>query len=169
MSIELDRLHFEKVISFLTRGNFNIDKNLDRLINTYYNLFNGYDKDESSLTEYLIKFKTIEKYSNTININNIPFSSFCEHHFLKFEGFIDISYIPKDYILGFDRFFELVNINSRKLQLQEKLGNDILNSIVKILQPLECIVKIKAKHDCICIRGFEARDVFIETISSFNF
>jgi GTP cyclohydrolase I len=169
MSIDSHRLHFEKIISFLTRGHFNIDKNLDRFIETYYNLFNGYDKDESLLSKYLIKIQKIEKYSDTINVNNIPFSSFCEHHFLKFEGYIDISYIPKDYILGFDRFLDLININSRRLQLQEKLGKDILNSIVKVLQPLECKVKIKAKHDCICIRGFEAKEVFIETVSSFNF
>ncbi len=169
MSDELCRLHFEKVISFLTRGNFNQDKNLDKLIATYYDLFSGYDKKESSIYESLIRFQTTEKNTNIINVNNIPFVSFCEHHFLKFEGFIDISYVPKDYILGFDRFIDLVDTMSKRLQLQEKLGNDILNSIVKFLQPLKCLVKIKAKHDCICIRGFEKKEVFIETLSSFNF
>jgi GTP cyclohydrolase I len=92
---------------------------------------------------------TVTNVNDIIFIKNISFYSLCEHHLLPFFGEVNIAYIPrKGNILGFSKFSELINVFSMRLQLQEKLTEQIANMIDKLIDPCGVIVIIYAKHLC---------------------
>jgi GTP cyclohydrolase I len=97
-------------------------------------------------------FKTDVRNENIL-VKNIPFYSFCEHHLLPFFGRIHISYIPKDgLIIGFSGFVTIVRALSRRLQLQERLTDEIADKVMSILQPHGVMVVVEARHLCVEMR-----------------
>lgn len=91
-------------------------------------------------------------------MRNIDFTSFCKHHILPFSGTVSIAYIPNKYIIGLSKFARIVDCFAKRLQLQERLTDDILNSINKHLQPLGAVVLVKAQHQCMMCRGVKQKD-----------
>lgn len=98
-----------------------------------------------------------EKISSSIAVNNIEFYSMCEHHMLPFWGTVSVSLIPnKDgKVLGLSKFGRLVDAFSRRLQVQERLGMQLIEVIEKILKPQAICVKVQARHMCMMMRGVE--------------
>lgn len=84
---------------------------------------------------------------------NIEFSSLCEHHLTPFYGTVDISYIPNQFIVGFGNIPQIVKHCSKKLQLQEKLTNDIVQIFETHVKPKQIDIKITAKHECCRVSG----------------
>ena len=92
--------------------------------------------------------------NNIIEINNISFCSFCEHHLLPFYGTVNIKYLPKNNkILGISKFARIINYFSRNFQLQERLTNQIAEFIYSKISPQAIEVTIEAEHMCMTIRG----------------
>lgn len=95
-----------------------------------------------------------EKHDEIILLRNIPFCSFCEHHLLPFIGKAHIAYIPRHgKVTGLSKIARVVDILSKKLQVQEKLTTQIANIINDVLQPRGVMVIIEAEHLCMSIRG----------------
>lgn len=100
-------------------------------------------------------------YDQMIAVTKIRFVSHCEHHMAEFAGTVDIAYIPKANvpgqhdgpILGLSKLVRIVNMFSRKLQVQERLTSDIATFINEYCRPLGVGVVIRATHSCMCSRG----------------
>lgn len=90
---------------------------------------------------------------DVIRAEDIPFFSLCEHHLLPFFGTCSISYCPSDKILGFGKLPDIVELYSRRLQLQERLTTEIANCIEKYLKPKSLVVRISAQQLCVTMRG----------------
>jgi len=106
---------------------------------------------------YVKKFhiESSEESDEIVVVRHVPVRSICEHHLLPFFGEANIAYIPRHEVLGFSKFARIINIYSKRLQLQERLTNQIADALMEILQPKGLIVMINATHTCALIRGVE--------------
>lgn len=88
-------------------------------------------------------------------VKDIPFYSCCEHHMVPFYGKVSIAYIPRDRVVGLSKFARLVECFARRLQVQERLTKQIIDSIVEVLNPIGTMVVVEAEHMCMTMRGVQ--------------
>jgi GTP cyclohydrolase IA len=114
-------------------------------------LLTGYDKDAKDL------FTVFESdgYDQMIIVKDLDVRSMCEHHCLPFVGKAHIGYIPTDKIVGLSKLARLVDMFSRRLQVQERLTAQIADAMVEHLQPLGAMVVLEAEHTCMSLRGVQ--------------
>ena len=93
------------------------------------------------------------KYDDLVMVKNIEFCSMCEHHLLPFYGVVHVSYIPNKRIIGLSKIARIVEKHSRKLQVQERMTEDIVNELEEILGTKNIAVFVEAKHMCMISRG----------------
>src|SRR6202047_320718 len=129
----------EKALTFLTSG---YAVNIDEVIN-----------------EALF---TVD-YSEMVIVKDIDFYSLCEHHLLPFFGKCHIAYIPADRVIGLSKIPRLVDVFSRRLQIQERLTNQIADTIRDKITPLGVAVVMEATHLCMSMRGVEKQNSFAVT------
>lgn len=115
-------------------------------------LTQGYNQDPAAVLESA-KFR--EDYKQMVIVKDIGFYSLCEHHMLPFFGKAHIAYIPNKYITGLSKLPRVVNILSRRLQVQERLTTQIKECIQNTLNPLGVMVVIEAQHMCMQMRGVQ--------------
>jgi GTP cyclohydrolase I len=108
-----------------------------------------------------------ENYKQMVIVKDIDFYSLCEHHMLPFYGRAHVAYIPNNYITGLSKIARVVDIFSRRLQIQERLTTDIKNCIQETLNPLGVMVVIDAHHLCMQMRGVEKQNS-VTTTSDFT-
>tara|TARA_B100001250_G_scaffold174645_1_gene150204 strand:+ start:1804 stop:2400 length:597 start_codon:yes stop_codon:yes gene_type:complete len=108
-----------------------------------------------------------EKYSQMVLIKNIELYSLCEHHLVPFFGKAHIAYIPNKKIVGLSKIPRIVDIFSRRLQVQERLTQEISTCLEKNLEPKGVAIVIEASHLCMQMRGVEKQNS-ITTTSSFT-
>lgn len=108
-----------------------------------------------------------EKYNQMVIVKDIDFFSMCEHHMLPFYGKAHVAYIPNGYITGLSKIARVVDIYSHRLQVQERLTQQIKDCIQSTLHPLGVMVVIEAKHMCMQMRGVEKQSS-ITTTSDFS-
>ena len=104
-----------------------------------------------------------EDYEEMIVQKDIDFFSLCEHHLLPFFGKAHVAYIPHHKIVGISKLARLVDVYARRLQVQERLTNQIANIIMEKLDPLGVAVVIEAEHLCMKMRGVEKQNSMIIT------
>ena len=127
-------------------------------------LTRGYSQDPHKvLTDALFK----EDYNQMVIVKDIDVFSLCEHHMLPFYGKAHVAYIPNGHITGLSKIARVVDIYSHRLQVQERLTQQIKDCIQETLKPQGVMVVIEAKHMCMQMRGVEKQNA-ITTTSDFS-
>jgi GTP cyclohydrolase I len=123
-------------------------------------LTSGYREDPEELFRGSV-FE--EEYDEMVIVKEISLYSLCEHHLLPFYGECHVAYIPKGRIIGISKIPRLVHVFARRLQVQERLTNQIAKSLMDHLKPYGVAVTIEATHLCMAMRGVRKRDARIIT------
>lgn len=132
-----------------------------RVAKMYQELFVGYQHSAKDL----FKVFDTNNYEGLIVVANIPFHSLCEHHLIPFFGQAHIGYVPGKKILGLSKFARLVELYARRLQVQERMTEQIARDIENYLQPKGVIVALEAEHLCMGMRGIKKPGAVTKTIS----
>lgn len=104
-----------------------------------------------------------EKYNEMVIVKDIDFFSMCEHHLLPFYGKAHIAYIPNGKILGLSKIPRLVEIYSRRLQVQERMTQEIADALYETLEPDGVGIVVEARHLCMMMRGVEKQNSIATT------
>lgn len=99
-----------------------------------------------------------EKYNEMVLVKNIDFYSLCEHHMLPFYGKVHVAYIPNGKIVGLSKIPRIVEVFSRRLQVQERMTQQIADTFNKFLEPVGVAVVAEAFHMCMMMRGVEKQN-----------
>jgi GTP cyclohydrolase I len=149
--------HFSEVINLLGE-----DTNREGLVKTPERaskamkfLTEGYEMDPKQILQSAM-FK--EDYNEMVIVKDIELYSLCEHHMLPFFGKAHIAYIPSGHIVGLSKIPRVVDVFSRRLQVQERLTEQILDCINDTLQPEGVAVVIEASHMCMMMRGVQKQN-----------
>lgn len=130
-------------------------KTPERAAKALHYLTSGYHTDASAV---LMSAMFEEEYSEMVIVKGIEVYSLCEHHLLPFFGKAHIAYIPDGKIVGLSKIPRVVDIFSRRLQVQERLTHEVLECINDTLKPIGCAVVIEAKHMCMMMRGVQKQN-----------
>ena len=127
-------------------------KTPERVAKSMEFLTNGYEKDPSEILK-LAMFS--EDYSQMVLVKDIELYSLCEHHILPFFGKAHVAYIPNGNIVGLSKIPRIVDVFARRLQVQERLTDEIKDCLQDTLNPIGVAVVIEAQHLCMQMRGVE--------------
>lgn len=141
-----------------------LSKTPERIAKAMQFMTQGYQEDAFAI---LNSAKFHEEVSEMIVVKDIELYSMCEHHMLPFFGKAHIAYIPNGWITGLSKIARVVDVYSRRLQVQERLTTEILDAIVKTLNPLGAAVVIEASHLCMMMRGVSKQNS-VTTTSAFS-
>ncbi|MEX0809083.1 MAG: GTP cyclohydrolase I FolE [Dongiaceae bacterium] len=122
-----------------------------RVARAYEEFFSGYDIDPVEVLSRT--FEETEGYDEMVVLRDIRFESHCEHHMAPIIGRAHIAYLPRRRVVGISKLARLLEIYSRRLQIQEKLTAQIANTIEDVLQPRGVAVVLDAAHQCMTTRG----------------
>ena len=164
----LDELaaHYKEILTLLGEdpAREGLEKTPIRVAKAMQVLTRGYTQDPHKvLTDALFE----EKYNQMVIVKDIDFFSMCEHHILPFYGKAHVAYIPNGKITGLSKIARVVDIFSHRLQVQERLTEQIMQCINDTLKPQGVMVVIEAKHMCMQMRGIEKQNS-ITTTSAFS-
>ncbi|EFZ37129.1 GTP cyclohydrolase I [Hoylesella oralis ATCC 33269] len=158
--------HYKDILSLLGENpdRDGLQKTPLRMAKAMQILTRGYGQDPHRvLTDALFA----ETYNQMVIVKDIDFFSMCEHHLLPFYGKAHVAYIPNGYITGLSKIARVVDIYSHRLQVQERMTQQIKDCIQETLKPLGVMVVIEAKHMCMQMRGVEKQNA-ITTTSDFS-
>jgi GTP cyclohydrolase I len=174
--IKIDRYNEDKIASIATHykdilGQLGEDpereglqKTPERVAKALQFLTHGYDVNPEEILRSAM-FK--EDYSQMVVVKDIEVFSMCEHHMLPFFGKAHIAYIPNGQIVGLSKIPRVVDAFARRLQVQERLTNEIRDCIQKTLNPAGVAVVIECKHLCMSMRGVQKQNS-VTTTSAFT-
>jgi GTP cyclohydrolase IA len=140
-------------------------KTPERVAKAMQFLTQGYGQDAKAILE---SAKFHESVSEMVIVKDIELYSMCEHHMLPFYGKAHVAYIPNGYITGLSKIARVVDIFSRRLQVQERLTHQILTAIKETLNPLGVAVVIEASHLCMMMRGVQKQNSVTTTSAFFG-
>mgnify|MGYP003083188280 FL=1 len=164
----LDELaaHYKEILTLLGEdpAREGLEKTPMRVAKAMQVLTRGYTQDPHKvLTDALFE----EKYNQMVIVKDIDFFSMCEHHILPFYGKAHVAYIPNGKITGLSKITRVVDIFSHRLQVQERLTEQVMQCINDTLKPQGVMVVIEAKHMCMQMRGVEKQNS-ITTTSAYS-
>jgi len=158
--------HYHDILRLLGEdpGREGLQKTPLRVAKAMQVLTRGYTQDPHKvLTDALFE----EPYNQMVIVKDIDFFSMCEHHMLPFYGKAHVAYIPKGHITGLSKIARVVDIYSHRLQVQERLTQQIMDCIQSTLHPMGVMVVVEARHMCMQMRGVEKQNS-ITTTSAFS-
>lgn len=139
-------------------------KTPERVAKAMQYMTQGYQMDAKAILE---SAKFHEEVSEMVIVKDIELYSMCEHHMLPFFGKAHIAYIPNGWITGLSKLARVVDVYSRRLQVQERLTTQILEAIKESLNPMGVAVVVEAQHLCMMMRGVQKQNS-VTTTSAFS-
>ena len=160
------REHYKAILELLGEdpAREGLLKTPERVAKAMSFLTQGYEDDPLAIIRSAT-FK--EEYRQMVLVKDIELYSLCEHHMLPFYGKAHVAYIPNGYITGLSKIARVVDIFSHRLQVQERLTQQIMDCIQDTLKPLGVMVVVEAKHMCMQMRGVEKQNS-VTTTSAFS-
>ena len=151
------KINFSKIIDLLGENTDRegLEKTPMRAAKAMKFLTEGYEKDPKQILQSAM-FN--EDYNEMVIVKDIELYSLCEHHMLPFFGKAHIAYIPNGKIVGLSKIPRVVDVFSRRLQVQERLTEQVLDCINETLEPVGVGVVIEASHMCMMIRGVQKQN-----------
>lgn len=141
-----------------------LEKTPERAAKAMQFLTQGYNQDAAEILKSAM-FK--ESYNEMVIVKDIELYSLCEHHILPFFGKAHVAYIPDGYIVGLSKIPRIVDVFARRLQVQERLTEQVLDCINDTLKPQGVAVVIEASHMCMMMRGVQKQNS-VTTTSGFR-
>ena len=132
----------------------------DRVARALEFLTQGYQQDPKQILNGAVFDET---YNEMLIVKDIDFYSLCEHHLLPFFGRAHIAYVPDGRIVGLSKLPRLVDMFARRLQVQERLTNEIAAEIERVLKPRGVAVVLEAQHLCMMMRGVQKQNSYAIT------
>ena len=142
-----------------------LEKTPERLAKAMQFLTQGYQQDAKAILD---SARFNEEVSEMVIVKDIELYSMCEHHMLPFYGKAHVAYIPNGYITGLSKIARVVDVFSRRLQVQERLTTQILEAIKASLNPHGVAVVIEASHLCMMMRGVQKQNSVTTTSAFFG-
>ena len=133
----------------------------NRIVRSYDHLFKGYKQDVSDL---ITVFES-DGYNQIVLLKNIEMYSMCEHHMLPFYGRAHVAYIPNKKIIGISKLARITDMFARRLQIQERIGDEVTSVLMEYLDPLGAACIIEATHLCMRMRGVSKQNSTMVTSS----
>ena len=128
-----------------------------RVVNAYEEFFAGYGQD--ALKVLGKTFEDVNGYDDIVFLRDINIESHCEHHMVPIAGNAHVAYLPKDKVVGISKLARVIEIFAKRLQTQETMTMQIINTIDEALQPFGSAIMIDAKHQCMTTRGINKPNV----------
>jgi GTP cyclohydrolase I len=126
-------------------------------------LTSGYRADLEKIINGAIFEEDLRNTDEMVLVKDIEFYSMCEHHMIPFFGTIHVAYIPNRKIIGLSKIPRIADIFARRLQVQERLTQQIAECVNEVLQPRGVAVVAEAKHMCMCMRGVQKQNSWTTT------
>jgi len=144
-----------------TAGREGILETPDRVSKMFHYIYGGYRQDPKDV------FKVFDggTYDQIVLLKDIEMYSMCEHHMLPFFGRAHIGYIPDKKVIGISKLARLLDIFSRRLQIQERIGEQVTGALMQYLKPKGAACIIEASHLCMRMRGVEKQNSTMVTSS----
>ena len=133
----------------------------DRVVRSYEEFFAGYDEDPVELLKRT--FEETDGYDEMVLLRDIRLESHCEHHMVPIIGKAHVAYLPGNRVVGISKLARVVEVYSKRLQIQEKLTAQIANTLQEVLNPRGVGVVIEAAHQCMTTRGVKKAGVTMVT------
>lgn len=131
-----------------------------RVLKSYLEFFQGYRLDPKQV---LAKTFVEGKCDEMVVVTGIPFTSFCEHHWLPFQGVTHVGYLPDKSVVGLSKIPRLVDVFAKRLQIQERMTAQIAEAMMQFLNPKGVGVVVEAEHLCLSCRGAKKEGVVMVT------
>lgn len=136
-----------------------------RVVRSYAELFSGYKYKTDEDVANVIKVFSDGATDELVILKGIEFVSYCEHHILPFTGVAHVAYLPDQNIIGLSKLARIVDIYARRLQVQERLTQQVTNALDLHLKPKGSACVIEGKHTCMCYRGVGKQNATMITSS----
>lgn len=127
----------------------------ERVAAAWESLLSGYALDEKEILRTIFTEDTVAASDDLVIVQDVEFTSLCEHHLLPMRGKCHVAYIPRRRIIGLSKIPRLVDLYARRLQVQERLTAQIANALMTHLKPQGVLVITQAVHLCVVMRGVE--------------
>ena len=132
-----------------------------RVVKAFDEWFGGYKIDADGLLSKT--FDEVEGYQDMVLLRDIPFHSHCEHHMAPIVGKAHVAYMPKGRVVGISKLARVVDAFARRFQIQERMTEEVAQTIERVLEPAGVAVVIEAEHHCMTTRGIHTHDTVMHT------
>jgi GTP cyclohydrolase I len=139
-----------------------LERTPHRVAKMYSELLEGYAKDVKTVINGAM-FDVEYGDGEIIVVSDIPYNSMCEHHMLPFVGKAHVGYIPGDKVVGLSKIPRIVDMFARRLQVQERLTNDVADALQEAIDPRGVMVVVEGQHSCAALRGVKKHGVNMTT------